>query len=35
MHSVPPRTPEEHQDALRALLGDRPVVDLPVDRAIG
>lgn len=30
-----PRTPEEHQDAVRTLVGERPVVDLPVAEAVG
>ncbi|AGP31569.1 molybdopterin molybdotransferase MoeA [Corynebacterium terpenotabidum] len=30
-----PRTPEEHLDAVRALLGVRPVADVPVCEAVG
>ncbi|MGO2516702.1 MAG: molybdopterin molybdotransferase MoeA, partial [Corynebacterium variabile] len=30
-----PRTPEDHQDAVRTLVGERPVVDLPVVDAVG
>ncbi|MGO2635851.1 MAG: molybdopterin molybdotransferase MoeA [Corynebacterium variabile] len=30
-----PRTPEDHQDAVRTLVGERPVVDLPAVDAVG
>lgn len=30
-----PRTPEDHQDVVRTLVGEPPVVDLPVVEAVG